>query len=303
MPACAGGGDRDVGRGDRVGDGGRVQGGEAEIGHDTGGGSGVVLDRERAGPFGPDAVEIGIVRVGETIREGQGGGLRRNRSGAEVVMAGIDAANAGQARRGDGRIVGDELQDIIDKEFHLIADHFEAQGAAAAEARQIGGCEFAVAVEAGSDIFDENVGDEAPLEAVDHAEVEIIFGRSGVARHEAEAGALGVGEDDIDLHDDVGEREAVDGGDADLRGTRDRLVAADGEAADLGGPVGSEVAAVAPVEVVEEADGDRRVDHAAAEPGVGTAGRCLHVVAERARRAADTGRRRELPGRPPPAPP
>ena len=120
-----GGGDRDVGRGDRVGDGGRVQGGEAEIGDDTGGGSGVVLDRERAGPFGPDAVEIGIVRVGETIREGQGGGLRRNRSGAEVVMAGIDAANAGQARRGDGRIVGDELQDIIDKEFHLIADHFE----------------------------------------------------------------------------------------------------------------------------------------------------------------------------------
>ena len=58
------------------------------------------------------------------------------------------------------------------------------------------------------------MGDEAPLEAIDHAEVEIFFGRSGVARHGTEAGALGVGEDDIDLHDDVGEREAVDGGDA-----------------------------------------------------------------------------------------
>ena len=131
--------------------------------------------------------------MGETIREGQGGGWAGIAAALKLSWLELTPRMPVRPAAVMGRIVGDELQDIIDKEFHLIADHFEGQGAGAAEARQIGDREFAVAVEAGSDIFDENVGDEAPLEAIDHAEVEIIFGRSGAGatRPKREPSVLG----------------------------------------------------------------------------------------------------------------
>ena len=175
----------DVGRFDGVGDGGGVERGEAEIRAGRGRDGGVPLNGERAGLLGPGAFEIRAVdRVGERIRGGQHRDLQGDGGGVEVIDARFRGADADRAGGGEGGVVGDDLELIVDEQFQLVADDFEAQVAGAGEdaGEILGEAELLIGLAV---LFQEDGGFElaAARVVVDQADIEVAgeLASAGVA--------------------------------------------------------------------------------------------------------------------------
>lgn len=80
--------------------------------------------------------------------------------GTEVIEIRALAADADEARRGDGGIIRHDLQLIVHEPLQLVADHFETQrpGAVEESGEVPGEAELLVAVRASARRFQEDVG-------------------------------------------------------------------------------------------------------------------------------------------------
>ena len=132
-------------------------------------------------------------------------------------MLDFEARDADRAGGGEGGVVGDDLELIVDEQFQLVADDFEAQVAGAGEdaGEVLGEAELLIGLAV---LFQEDGGFElaAARVVVDQADIEVAgeLASAGVAGDHAGVGAGG--DRDVGRGDGVGDGGRVQGGEAEI---------------------------------------------------------------------------------------